>query len=576
VVVVVLAVAAHFPVPAEANGGPSPGGEGYGCFPGEIRPLPLAGTGVHGMSSSPIVEGYATLMSGGDLDADGRDEAIERLELYTEDRALTRLTALDGPDGRALWSRVFEGSIELVTVGDLDGTPGDDILIFQFTYEEVPGAFRTTTIVSGVRGADGGQLWTRRFEGLNTGASVGPSGGFVDFGSSYPIGLAHDADGDGTVDLLVARHNGAFVYDSGTQTNRGHDSAIFELLSGRTGAPISLFSVPDPFSFVDATTVPDLTGDGLDDVVLVSTPATEGEEDGRTVATLTAYSGRGIPAWRKEIVAFEYPFVRALLLDGGKISDILVRSATFDHETGESGFTRIEALSGTDGSSIWALNVPGRAEPVAAGDAVKDGGDDLLVLRCGDHPKARESAGRSGVSLLNGANGRTIWARDLSSPQAVEDANRDGVMDVLVNRVEGHGKKARPFTDMLSGATGKRVWTSGRGRSQFLSPLGGDLNGDRAHDLALFGHLKGKTNYVAIDGRTGRSLWAKPAQPEGYLASFDTAALRERGRADILESAIREEGDRSILLGARSGKDGRLLWRRTIDLRDRPVPKRAP
>ncbi len=373
----------------------------------------------------------------------------------------------------------------------------------------------------------------------------------------------------------MARRDGTFVSDEVTQTYGGASSIVFELVSGRTGTTLSFFTSAEPPSIeptADATTVPDLSGDGLDDVVVVAPHPFQDEGQW----TITAYSGRGgLPEWQTEIRTSDYPFVRGLTLDGDELGDVLVQSADLEHEPEKVGPTRLEALSGRDGSSLWAANFRGYTESLAAGDATKGGGQDLLVFA---HASEDQAKGGSTGALLRGSDGRTLWSRTLRSPQYAADATGDGVKDVLARNLIGRGTSARYETDLVSGATGKRVWTRQGPRTEWIGPLGGDLDGDRAGDLAGCRAAKDTQTYVAIDGRTGRDLWGQPVTSKGYLVLLDTATLRHRGKADVLESFGSGEGQRSIVTGARSGQDGTRLWQRALHLPQdgrRPFPERG-
>lgn len=571
----VIVVAVTVPAPARANG-VQPPGEGA-CqvpvpFP-EPRPVPLAqGTGASVASTTePIVvpEGHGSLVAAGDLDGDGLDEAIERLEVYVGDRSFVRLSAVDG-NGATMWSR--DGShAEVIPIGNLDGAPGDDLLTLAFEYQPAPGAFIQSLVVTALRGTDGAELWTRRFDGANTGVSVGSSGSYIDAGTTYPRSVARDADGDGAPDLLLARHHAAFIADETTKTYSGANAAVFQLISGRTGSVLSLFATPDPRSVTDATTVSDLSGDGLDDVVVISSPTTE-ERRGEQPATLAAYSGRGLPLWRSEIRTLGYPTLIGSALDGDDRSDVLVQSVDFDPRGGEPGPTGLVAISGKDGSSLWMSIVSGYADMRPAGDATKDGGSEILTF-AHEIETHKPNGSRATVSLLRGSDGRPLWSRTLEGPRYVADATGDGVTDVLTAHAVGRGRNARVGTELLNGASGRRTWRRDGPRSKSIGELGGDLNGDRAGDLVVWAAAGARQRFNAISGKSGRNLWAKPVEVDGDLFMLDAANLRSRARADVLESRTRREPNRSILTRALSGRDGRQLWQRSFPLGGAPRPR---
>lgn len=563
VIVLLLAV----PAPVNANGVVDPPGEAV-CQVAvpllEPRPVPVG----FAKSVTPAAEGYGSLSAAGDLDGDGLDEAIERLEIYVGERSFVRLSAVDG-NGATSWSRTV-GHAEIIPAGNLDGVRGDDLLMMTFESQPIPGAFVQSLILTGLSGKDGTDLWTRRFDGANTGVSVGSSGSYVDSGTTYPRSLASDTNGDGAPDLLVARQHGTFIGDETSQTYTGASTVVFELVSGRTGMPISVFASPDPGSASDATAVADLSGDGLDDVVLASWPTPE--RSGEQPVTVAAYSGRGMPLWRSDIRTLGYPIVIGSALDGDKLSDVLVQSVAFDPEHGDPGPTSLIAISGEDGSPLWRSTLRGYVDAFPAGDATKDGGNELLTF-AHEFDRHKPDGDRATVSLLRGADGRALWNRALNRAHYTPDATGDRVADVLATTAIGRGRKARHRTDLVNGASGERVWRRDGPRTEFISSFGADLNGDRAGDLALCTSASERQRYTAVSGRTGQNLWASPVEVDGQLFAMDTAALRTRGRADVLESRNRQKTNRSILTRALSGTDGRPLWQRSYPLGTRERPR---
>ncbi|MGH2739615.1 MAG: FG-GAP repeat domain-containing protein [Actinomycetota bacterium] len=517
------------------------------------------------------------LIPAGDLNADGTEDALEHLFLYQYDDSggKTRISGVDGVDGTTLWTIESGGYSDIRAMGDLDGVPGDDVLLEEQTSEPIPGGYQTTTIFRALRGADGGELWSRSYTGLYTlWVTVGSSEGSARLGSAYPADGAEDLNGDDTADLLVERHGAAYVYD-GT-ADRFAESTIFEAVSGRTGQPIAVFSATGASS-PGVSWVPDFTGDGLTDVAVVSfSPEPTGGSAGGTVS-VSAYPGTGgPPKWQREVDVLGYAYyLHGADLDGDGFGDVLLES--------DAGKSRFDALSGVDGATMWALDRARWKGHELAGDADGDGGEDVFVfafVRGGALPKWD-------AQLIGGSDGEAIWARALPSwPYTVGDATGDGVVDLVSTqpgaRKGGAAPEKQRVARLLDGATGGLVWARRLGKQQDVYPLRGDLDGDGNADLAVVSSIPADygvypISYVPISGRSGRDLWTRAVVVEGGIRQLFVADLLPADGVDLLESGFAKSGARFLRFGvgrARAGATGAKLWRRVFDLASSPRAKR--
>ncbi|HVM11955.1 MAG TPA: hypothetical protein VM638_05715 [Actinomycetota bacterium] len=524
-------------------------------------------------SSGPIYDGEAYLLNGGDFDGDGRDDGLE-ISFLLGNRFMTEIAAVRATDGAVLWQQAVEGFAWARAAGDLDGDDLADIFVFDDTYEPAyAGASDvdaysevyqiTTRAVSVDRGAD---IWAAPRSGTGAFAYIDHDwerGVAAIAGASFPVSDGHDLDGDGATDLLVGSFAGAYAWDDEAETFNGVDAvSSFELVSGRTGASRTVF--PASAGYAEIAAVPDLTGDDLPDVAILTL--------GGLAPSVAAYPGTGGPrkwsAGVPEDLSWAWP--SGADLDGDGTGDVLVhgRSLAWDDEEEDYlvSSQRLSALSGIDGTTAWTAETPPWSDGVVAGDATGDGGDDVLVVTSEDDDRSlfgHHVGGGDEMWLLHGDDGSTVWKRRIARLRWMSvagDLTGDGVIDALVHRfarltVNGRRRTVRAVS-VYSGVTGSARWTVPATRGWML-PLGGDLNDDGAGDLAWF---KGGGAYRAMSGRTGRSLWRRDVGTGGYLLLLGVARTNEGG--DILESAI-GSGWSSMITSMRAGDTGSLWWRRT-------------
>lgn len=535
--------------------------------------------------------GESILVGAGDLDGDGAEDALEYRFTYDDAYDVrTTVSAVRGTDGAMLWSRDLGGFGVLIPAGDLDGQGGDDLLGMEVSFDEVPGAFLWTLEYSGVRGADAAVLWSRSEQNPWTFVGAGTTGAYLDINFAIPFDLA-DVNGDGAIDLLLAHYEVLFAWDDATGVADGGVAALFEFVSGRTGAAVSAFPGAARLAFPDAAVIPDLSGDDRPDIAVLSYNRTaSGGIDG----SIIAYPGSGgAPRWRSPVQQQDIPFLRGMELTGDGLGDVLLQTVVFDFEDHFSfGPTTFEARSGADGASLWAAEFPGFTFAVAAGDATGDGGEDLLVFpdvfgffffveeeveagsRSASGPDGGPAPELGAALLLDGADGSTVWSHESDGFAFADvggDLTGDGVGDALVTSFELTYNEEldelffTSVTKALSGVDGSVAWSRPAEEDSFLWPLRTDLDGDGSEDLVRIEYLweTDSEAYAGVSGADGQDLWPGVVDTGGYLLYLDTAALRGGPGVDILESGFAfSEGSAGDYTAARSGADGSLLWRR--------------
>ncbi|MBI4728706.1 MAG: PQQ-binding-like beta-propeller repeat protein [Acidobacteria bacterium] len=405
-------------------------------------------------------------------------------------------------------------------------------------------------------------------------------------------------------DLRLDRRAGADVFVLWREGAGGCEVARAISLRGADGRALAratvgslLFSRGAEVAGVHASGAGDLTGDGLDEVVVEMLDHPKGSDGARAVYGPDHRDAAPGTAKASRIVVVEGASGRAALtvarrpsLGPGPMA--LVASP----DRGQATLVTVEAGGTADGGEAWAdvtareAGAVGwrrvlRSLPVSyllrdAGGAVVVGtaeidamtgayrrtrftvldretgaprwsrdelfGAAVLVLRGGDLIIAGFP---SFLERVRGADGTGVWRADYAQvparPGALLDEDGDGLTDVLV-------RDTPRGTSVFSGATGEE-------RSRPLYTAAADLaavrdiNADGADDV--IGMLDGGS-VVAYSGRTGTVLWISE-QPLGNGPGVAMSARLRRGaRQDVVLLWPGSE------IAALDGRTGAVLWRR--------------
>lgn len=234
--------------------------------------------------------------------------------------------------------------------------------------------------------------------------------------------------------------------------------------------------------------IPDINGDGIDDVVIAS-------EDDYIRCFNGGAIGTGQVLWEAEIYAgsvYSQPGLTIIQdVNGDGTPDVVVGAAW--------GARLIRCLSGHDGQTIWTHDTHeyGDGGWVYQVDSRYDfNGDDVRdVLACtGDDGSG---AGPNRVYCLNGLDGLSLWERPLGGPGfsvvGVEDFTGDGIPDA----VAGCSDAGEPtgYAKGINGATGVQVWSfTVAGSSVWALSQIDDVNNDGIKDVVIgdfSGHIYG-------------------------------------------------------------------------------------
>jgi outer membrane protein assembly factor BamB len=302
----------------------------------------------------------------------------------------------------------------------------------------------------------------------------------------------------------------------------------------------------------------DLDSDGRPDALLTSRDASnrvvlaaQRLDDGEAIWTYSSEPFHNLS--HLAAPARDWPLVAD---SSGEGRPVVVVSAL--HDSGwRDRWAGIEVLDGATGEVRWQrpLLRSGMYQPtpvhrmIDGPDLDGDGCREVFVAFSG-----QDQGGRSAltVAALSGADGRTLWRwkravphvspSDTAAPLRWWHAGVDGWPQLVVPIDKGPG--SQPMTFILSAATGRLAYTL----PEVADPRLADVNGDRVADI--FYHQA---------STTGSESYGKLAVLRGDMPE----PWRRLGRWTPAQDF---DGDGSVdLLGedgtARSGEDGRVLWR---------------
>lgn len=516
-----------------------------------------------------IVFGAGGLVPVGDLDGDRKVDLLDARYARQKDGGTSlRLVVRRAADGRVLWQRAYEAGrnhIPFAAPATLGSPSRAGLVLYDIGFEqrsEEDATVTTSLSLTGLTGRTGATAW--RYE--VSGTASGDEDGITE--TAVPS-LAGQLEGGAATQFLVnvtdASTSAAPV--TGTLTSRGRVRPV--LVDGATGQARDLGS---PVERDDARptsqAVPDLSGDGQDDVVLLAAGAEPQVTLRRSADGADVWTNDQLPLQR---AAFAVPVGRPT---GGPVPDLAVATGAPAREQsalplGPSGgderprHGRVALLRGTDG--VTQLSVEGDqpvqldragtpalpAVGVVTSDVTREGRRTTSTLTLAAYRPQGEQVYRRGHSLS--AESGDGQDEDASGGFAfafpVGDLAPDGAQDLQAWLFVQAGESHRSTRRLLDGATGRDLLRSGE-------PLFGSLSSHGA-DLVTVSAGKG----VLVTGRSGRtgkpvfSVRLSPGLPLTY--GFAHAGDVRPGPCD--EVLVGAEGERDDFAAVLSNH-GRLRW----------------
>jgi len=246
-----------------------------------------------------------------------------------------------------------------------------------------------------------------------------------------------------------------------------------------------------PNSTDSPPSVADLDGDGSLEIV-VGVMAM-GDRHGRVVVLDAATQQE---KWVAKVPGHVQSEPALVDLDGDHVLDVIV--------TTWRGDKCVRALSGRDGHELW--------KHAMQGDMYH--GVSIVEANTGVRLIAASIAGD--LTMLDG-KGQPVWSKQpggyLFAPTTLADVDGDGTPEIAVASGRLH----------LFDLDGNELWTTGNYGSIGRGAAAADVSGDDLPDL-LFG--ASDRRFRAVDGKTGRELWAFDATTKGHVyESLDSAPI---------------------------------------------------
>jgi hypothetical protein len=442
-----------------------------------------------------------------DLDGDGLDDVIVYEWLYDESTGTdtVKLIAKKGINGTHLWEQSVNASgywnceMWLDWFVDLDGDGRDDIIVYEWVYNESADTETGTLIAK--RGYDGTHLWEQ---------SVNASGYW---NCDKWVEELLDLDGDGLDDAIVYE----WEYNESADT----EAMVIIAKKGNNGTHLWEQSV-----------------NGLDDVIVYEY-GYNNSTNSSIVAVIAKRGYDGTHLWGQSVNASGYwncdIWIEGLTdLDGDGLDDVIVHEWAYNEST-DIETVAIIAKKGTNGTHLWEQSVSGTecfiwAWPLF--DLDGDGLDDVIV-----HEWAyNESTDTMSMEVIakRGYDGTHLWEQSLSDTECfiiayqIVDLDGDGGYDFIVYEYEYNASVDTEEMAVIAkrGYDGTHLWeqsvsASGYWNCDIWIDWIAYLDGDGLYDVIVYeGVYNATTNTTTVEliakkGNNGTHLWEQSVNASG-------------------------------------------------------------
>jgi len=466
---------------------------------------------------------------GGSADPDVLDLRAVGL---TRTTGLMGVSARDGRTGAVLWQRSIPvGSTGVGFVqfapANLGPTDQHDVLAIEVGEVDNPGGSSTLSVkLEALSGATGVPLWSRTFTG--TIAADGT-------GTAVPgdINLFHDS-ASGPDDLLVDLH-------SATATE---GTTVADVVSGADGTVKqfgSALSSTDSFPTEDP--VPDVNGDGLDDVLVVE-PGAMGYasiEDGTTAA----------PIW-KTVLSSSQPEAESVgVYTHAGTPDVAVGS------TGPTGNEQFTVLAGLDGHVVWTRSADALIPIHEAGNDLAPA---LQLIKFIDTQHGRTLAAGVQATAV-GVTDNVIYTRRIvasikAPPHAISSEGSVGFD--TVGDVQPDGALESAVQLQVSASSTKKVVTKNRNgivdgktgefnKFNFQAAADGSLRHGKGTDFLAAKVINGHPEIGAWRGSTRALYYRRTLSTITGMKHAETGGIRVSGHACSDQALDTQSSTRGIL-----------------------------
>jgi hypothetical protein len=484
----------------------------------------------------------------GDLDGDGKADLTGwRVDAQADGSVEVTVVAMRGTTGARLWRRVIPGAVAATFPRLLGPKAVPGVLVATYdTRSEQGGAARTYDFTQRLvaLGGDGTELWQRTFQGSAQATDVAV------LASDIPLVMGTmQADPSPADDVLMSVED---IAVTPAETSTTTDAVV---VSGADGSTISTSSIQETDRESMPVPAPDLSGDGLDDVVALVAPL------GDTTGYVAAFRGTdGGELWRDTGVPVTIrSSVRAVGdVSGDGSTDLAVWTSPYAERA-----MRLFVLEGATGAVVWAKRADA---PRGLGDIDGDGLADV-----GAQTPTSFKAGRWGVRYqAYDASGHPIYSRSYTIPLPPGDVFAVITLSPDVGRVNADPAEdashavllldtdqGKLFRDrgVVSGQSGSKLWSGAVG-----VPLHGSVDG-QGDDLALLDRSGRDLRIIAQDGASGRPIWSRRLHvPVSAGAVVSSADLNGDDRAEVIVNTVFLGSSGGYEAFVLSGRTGRVLW----------------